>query len=268
MSPVRVQTDAGEAFVKALGNPEGPHALACEWVGVHLASWLGLTVPAFAIIQIDDEVDIRLARGGTAATGPAYATRAVGGDQWSGEAADFTVEKNGADLARLVVFDTWTLNPDRHAPGTAGRAPHPDNVHIVPSDDEPQRRRRRRPEVRIVSIDHGHCFRVHGELGRGLYSIDRARSDDVYGLFPGWERLVPQREVRRAARRLVTLERPWVRELVASVPTEWEVGQSARTALVQLLCERAAYVAAKIEDLLRPMCRWQEEFPFMAEAEG
>jgi hypothetical protein len=41
-SVVRVETDAGEGFLKAMGNPEGEHVLACELVGTFLAEWLGL----------------------------------------------------------------------------------------------------------------------------------------------------------------------------------------------------------------------------------
>ena len=38
----RVDTDAGEGFLKPLGNPEGPQVLACDLVGTLLAEWLGL----------------------------------------------------------------------------------------------------------------------------------------------------------------------------------------------------------------------------------
>jgi hypothetical protein len=31
----RVDTDLGEGYIKALGNPEGPHILACELIGSH-----------------------------------------------------------------------------------------------------------------------------------------------------------------------------------------------------------------------------------------
>jgi hypothetical protein len=34
---VIVETDQGEGYLKPLGNPEGPHVLACEWVGTQLA---------------------------------------------------------------------------------------------------------------------------------------------------------------------------------------------------------------------------------------
>lgn len=39
---VRVTTDAGPGYLKALGNRGGPHRLAADWVGTQLARWLGL----------------------------------------------------------------------------------------------------------------------------------------------------------------------------------------------------------------------------------
>jgi hypothetical protein len=35
-APVRIATDAGDAFIKAINNPVGPHALAREWVATNL----------------------------------------------------------------------------------------------------------------------------------------------------------------------------------------------------------------------------------------
>ena len=40
--PAEIITDAGPAFIKAMGNKEGPYVLACEWVGTKLAAWFGL----------------------------------------------------------------------------------------------------------------------------------------------------------------------------------------------------------------------------------
>ena len=37
-----VRTDAGLAYLKALGNPDGPHALVKDLLGTHLAAMLGL----------------------------------------------------------------------------------------------------------------------------------------------------------------------------------------------------------------------------------
>lgn len=38
-----VNTDAGPAYVKPLGNRQGPHVLATDWGGTHLARWFGDT---------------------------------------------------------------------------------------------------------------------------------------------------------------------------------------------------------------------------------
>ena len=52
---VRVDTDAGEGFLKALCNPEGPHVLACELVGTLLAEWLGLPTLEHALVWVRSE---------------------------------------------------------------------------------------------------------------------------------------------------------------------------------------------------------------------
>jgi hypothetical protein len=49
-SVVRVETDAGEGFLKALGNAAGPHSLACEYVGTRLAVLIGLPTFTFALV--------------------------------------------------------------------------------------------------------------------------------------------------------------------------------------------------------------------------
>lgn len=53
MGTARIVTDAGPAYIKAMGNRQGPHPLACEWVATHLAKWFGLTTFDFAIMEID-----------------------------------------------------------------------------------------------------------------------------------------------------------------------------------------------------------------------
>ena len=45
-----METDAGKGYLKALGGPEGPHTLACEWVATQLARWFGLSTFDFAIL--------------------------------------------------------------------------------------------------------------------------------------------------------------------------------------------------------------------------
>lgn len=108
MATVRIVTDAGPAYIKALGNRQGPHGLACEWVATHLAQWLGLATFDCAIIEIDAIIDeIPFFRGGNAASGPAFVTRAVSGHPWGGAAEELDRLVNLRDVGKLVVFDTW-----------------------------------------------------------------------------------------------------------------------------------------------------------------
>ena len=55
---VRVTTDAGAGFLKALGNRGSPHYLASDWLGTKLAEWLGLPVFDIAIIEVTAEDEI------------------------------------------------------------------------------------------------------------------------------------------------------------------------------------------------------------------
>jgi len=52
---VRVTTNAGPGYLKALGNRGGPHYLAADWFGTQLAGWLGLPTFEFTIIQVTPE---------------------------------------------------------------------------------------------------------------------------------------------------------------------------------------------------------------------
>src|SRR5437867_1606779 len=81
---VLVETDKGKGYLKALGGPEGPHTLACEWVATQLARWFGLATFDFALIPVTDVDDLPFSKGGKAQVGPAFITRAESGEPWSG----------------------------------------------------------------------------------------------------------------------------------------------------------------------------------------
>src|SRR5438874_1714036 len=87
MGTARIVTDAGPGYVKALGNRQGPHPLACELVATQLARWFGLPTFDFGLMQVDATVDeIPFLRGGRAASGTAFVTRAASGHPWGGSA--------------------------------------------------------------------------------------------------------------------------------------------------------------------------------------
>lgn len=135
VATVRVETDFGDGYLKALGNPEGPHALACELVGSMLADWLGLTTFDFSVIRLTDEDEIPFAKGGKAEPGPAFISRAAQGFAWGGEASELKALTNPLEINGLVLLDTWILNYDRHAPD--GNRVNRDNVFLIQS---PERR--------------------------------------------------------------------------------------------------------------------------------
>jgi len=116
-----VETDCGTGYLKAMGGPEGIHTLACELIGTQLASWLGLPVFDFALVEVVEEDEIPFINAkeeqiGKAEPGWAFITRRELGEPWGGEVRQLKQLVNPDDISRLVVFDTWTLNCDRHGP--------------------------------------------------------------------------------------------------------------------------------------------------------
>lgn len=96
---VRVTTDAGPGYLKALGNRGGPQYLAANWLGTQLAAWLGLPTFEFAVIQVTPEDEIIL-KNGPAQPGPAFITRELSGMVWSGSTKDLDLLVNPEDLGK------------------------------------------------------------------------------------------------------------------------------------------------------------------------
>ena len=73
-----VRTDAGLAYLKALGNPDGPHALVKDLLGTHLAAMLGLPTFDYAVIEVTDLDELPFFKVGKAEPGPVFVTRGGG----------------------------------------------------------------------------------------------------------------------------------------------------------------------------------------------
>jgi hypothetical protein len=173
-----VTTDAGRAFIKPMGNRQGPHVLATDWVGTHLAKWFGLSTFDIAILTLEADDVFPLPRGYTAQPGPAFAARALPGDPWGKSGLQLDLLVNPQDISGLVVFDTWTLNCDRHHHDVAVRKPNYDNVYLSSEGVEPGKRR-------LIAMDHGLCFiRSDEDLSAKLAHMDKVQDEHVYGFFP------------------------------------------------------------------------------------
>ena len=251
---IHVESDCGEGYVKALGNPEGPHALASEFVGTQLAEWFDLPVFDYALVSLTDDDELPFSRGGQAESGPAFISRAETGFTWGGD--EWTLKKlaNPADLSRLVVFDTWIRNRDRHHPDPEARAPNLDNVFLSKDGVD-------NDSFILKAIDHTHCFGSTVDLSPRLAHLDEIQDPAVYGLFPEFRGLIDRAQIVSAAADLRGLDRSDVEAMVARVPRGWDVNRTTRTAWVRLICERAIFVANNVVEWIYP----QSELPLGGE---
>jgi len=188
-----VVTDVGEGYVKVIGNAEGEHVLACEWVATHLAQWLGLPTFDFCLIPVTEVDEIWLPDGKLAKPGPAFITRSEKGGDWGGTPRELKRLTNVSDISRLIVFDTWTRNCDRYCPPK--KRCNRDNVFL--SGEAPP------GKLLLRAMDHTHCFTCGGTLTRRISRIDTIRDSVVYGLFPEFHPFLMRNVVQATADKLV-----------------------------------------------------------------
>jgi hypothetical protein len=241
--PAEILTDQGRCFLKALGNKEGPHVLAAEWVGTALADWFGLRTFALARLIIQPDDDIPLGHGKRAMPGPAIALRAESGATWGGSASELRATANVEAISRLVVFDTWLLNCDRHPPDLSVRKPNYDNVFLS-AQAAPA------GKFHLTAMDHTHCFSCGRELNDKLGHIDRIKDVRLYGAFPAFGEFIDRAAVEASIEQLGRMDRSQAAAFVEEIAPEWEVSKSAREALVSFICERADFVGGTMLKLL------------------
>jgi hypothetical protein len=253
---VRVTTDAGPGFLKALGNHGGPHLLAADWIGTKLAAWLGLPTFETAIIEVTDLDEIHFLNGSLAQPGPAFIAREMSGETWGAVKGRLTMLVNPGDVGKLMLFDTWTRNADRYPPDLTTRKPNYNNLFFsnagLPDD-----------HWRLIAMDHTHCFTSGRDLDGKLSRIDVVKDERVYGLFP---ELLPylvqpdaMNEWNAAVDKLGTLDRAWVRQQIATLPPEWQVEAAGRAALEEFICERANFLLRRYRIMIHPHLNLPQE---------
>jgi hypothetical protein len=157
---------------------------------------------------------------------------------------------NPEDITRLVVFDTWTLNCDRHHHDASVRKPNYDNVFLSSEGIEPGRRR-------LIAMDHGLCFIRSGEdLTTKLAHIDRIQAEHVYGLFPEFPGRLRENIVVDCVARLREMDAATAAEIIGTVPKQWEVTPEARKAWSNLVYRRAGFVADNIQKWIESVAPW------------
>lgn len=251
----RIMTDAGEAFIKALGNREGPHALAREWIGTSLAEWFGLSTFEFAILTVTPDDEIPLGHKCFAKPGPAFATKAVRGFAWGGDERHLKRLENPGDITRLVVFDTWVLNVDRHPPRELKRKPNYDNVFLTAEGARPG-------HLRLIAMDFSHCLLGEQDLDRNIAGIQHVKDDRIYGLFPEFGTLLDDEVLSDALARLKALDKTTVASVVERIPEAWEVPRERRESIGEFLLSRSRYLAENLRRALGTYIAVQDQFGF------
>lgn len=241
---VIVDTDEGEGYLKAMGNPAGPHALACEWVGTKLARRLELQTFEFALVEVTEEDEIPLASGHLAQPGPAFITRRERGTSWGGGKRSLRQVANLQDISRLVLFDTWTLNCDRHFPDEEAWKPNRDNVFLSREGETSA------DKFILKAIDHTHCFTCGKDLTSRVGNIDRGKDERLYGLFPEFWEYMDRDDLRQAIDTLKGISKEEIAGIVGTIPREWDVSTTTQNEFTNLISSRAAFVADSIERLV------------------
>ena len=236
-----VDTDAGKAYLKAIGNPAGPHALACEWVGTRLASVVGLPTFDHAFLPVDEMDELPFFdKKSMAEPGPAFATRAEKGSTWGRDKRLLSRIENPTDITRMIVFDTWVLNYDRYGP--AGCRVNMDNVFFSTETEGGM--------VELRVMDHTHCLTNGAELTKRVQRIGMIMDERIFGLFPEFRELLNREAVQAMCEQMATLGLDVIEDIVQMIPNAWSVSKEAKQALIQFISQRAAYLANTIEGRL------------------
>lgn len=231
----RIVTDQGKAYIKAMGNKEGSHVLACEWIGTRLANLIDIPTPDCAIMQVEGDDEIPLGHGRQALPGPAFVSRALEGFSWSGGEKHLTGIENPETITDIVAFDTWIRNFDRCPPRQLNRTPNYDNVFLAKSHSDIGK-------LKIVALDHTHCFTRTGELKSDIQNIDNVRDKYTYGLFSAFSKFRDLKRFNKTIQKISSLEIQDIHSVIAGVPPEWEVSDEIRAGILNFLTRRADFL--------------------------
>ncbi|MGC4068586.1 MAG: hypothetical protein QM784_28835 [Polyangiaceae bacterium] len=247
----RVWTDRGAAYVKAMGNPkEGPHILACELVGTRAAEWLGLPTLDYGIMDLGESDVLAYSDSEAPSIGPAFVTRAIQAHTWGGDGGALVAVENPEAIAGLVVLDTWIVNRDRYCQRGNETIRNVRNVLLTGEGAS-------RSRVRLIAMDHTHCFTYGQELRSAKLSrIDVVKARQVLGLFDEFRPFVSRQRIATFSRRLSTFDRATAIELTQGVPSAWGWDTDVAADVQNLLSEHARFLAEEIEVLLETTCGW------------
>mgnify|MGYP000197529500 CR=1 FL=1 len=252
-SPFVVLTDCGEGHLKALGNPEGPHSLAREWIGTRLADYLGLPTFDYAIVNVSELFEAYFYNGEKIQEGPAFISRTESGSSWVGGESILQKAINTSDISRLILFDTWIRNRDRFFQDNSD-PPRRNFGNVFFSREAPP------GKFLLKAIDHTHILTSQSELHIRDLGISDARDCRIYGLFPEFRSYLNKEVVKEFSQKLANIERKYIQLIMREIPPQWEVSTELREHVCSFLLNRAAFLSN--DDYIFNRLFPQKEFNF------
>lgn len=146
-----------------------------------------------------------------------------------------------------MVFDTWSLNCDRHQPRENKNRVRWENVFLSLEGTSPGK-------VRLKAIDQGHCFTCGRELTKRLSRLDQVRDATIYGLFPEFQEFVTIERTYEIIEEVQGIPRSALEEIIKTVPAEWQVSDPVKDAWCDLLGQRAGYLTTSSSSFRQTTC--------------
>jgi hypothetical protein len=214
--PLLVDTESGRVVLKLVHGPEGPRALAAEWICAQMATAIGLPTPELLVLDLDARLSSSIAdpelreaveRGSGRCLGLRELPSARPANRLDLETApdEFAVP--------LLWLDTWVENPDRRW----------NNPNVLAWG------------ASLVPIDHGSALGFHHAWKVTEQCPTRNLGCPLGHLYADRETRVPAWHPRLRA--LVPRDR--IDDVCASVPDEWLGPLAFATALRQKLAYAA-----------------------------
>jgi hypothetical protein len=153
---------------------------------------------------------------------------------------------NADVLAKIIVFDTWTKNCDRYAPGY-GKSGAPrinlDNLFLSAEGAE-------KGKFILKPIDFGHIITCGRELTPRLGDIAHVRDERIYGFFPFFKSHVSREQIIHESETLKNISSVMWQDLLRNIPDDWQVNSETKDAIDRFLKDRAKFLTENFPRLL------------------
>ena len=244
-SPYHIVTDAGNAFLKMPNNPQGPAAIVSEFIGTQLAAWFGLSTFEYCMMQVC-EADLNVDRQDQTDLVMAFVTHEDDGDTRKGSAKELQLVENVADFSRLVVFDTWVGNWDRHSIRIrAGEVrEHRNDGNVFLSNDAAP------GKLKLKGYDHTHCHFAVIASNPDVNLEGKITDDAIYGRFPEFLPFLKRSDIQASLVRLAQMDTSTAQQIVQTVPSEWMDNAGIQGKLVEFIKSRSEFLCNQIEGKL------------------